>query len=188
MLISHAELKKMKAKLSRRQRTFTGEDLGTWVIQYLGRTDRLRDDPIEKLVELINRAHRSEDVRTEIEQLVTETNKAWNFRMVYETSRASGGGVTVALKGVADRPNSPAFNRALPEWNRCMVLLEQGLLDRLRYCAHCNKLFYARFAHSEYHDDSCRVAVEVANPIYRERRAAYMRQQREKARKGGKKP
>ena len=186
--LSQTKWKDLKKKLDRSQRIFTGEDLGTAVITYLKRTDRLTDDPVEKLVELANRGHRGEDVREEMVQLIKDTNTAWGFRMVYEPSRTPEGTVTVALRAEY-KPElfGPAFNRALPEWNRCLVLLEKGLLDRVRYCAHCKKLFYARFSHSEYDHDRCRIAAEVANPVYRERRAAYMRQQRKEAKKGGKK-
>jgi hypothetical protein len=62
-------------------------------------------------------------------------------------------------------------------WNHAVLLWVRGLLDRIRICARarCGKLFFARFSHSEYHEDACRIAVEVANPEYKKNRREYMR-------------
>ncbi|SRR6266436_7447016 len=170
-------------KLDRKQRTFTGEDVGTNLIDYLGRTDRPADDPIERLVKLQQRL--GEDVRDEMVQLIQDTNEAWNFRMVHSPSRTPEGGVTVRLVPASDRPTvDPVFNRQLLAWNQTLVLLERGMLNRVRKCAHCEKLFWARFSHSEYHDESCRLAAEAANPLWKDRRREYMRAQRKSERKG----
>src|SRR5271156_2253648 len=186
MVLSHGKSKKAKMQM---ERTFTGEDLGTDLIEYLGRQDRPADDEVEKLIELAHQSRQS-DVRDEMGKLIRDTNTAWDFRMVYTPTRTPEGAATVVLRHATNRPpgDNPEFNRQfnrqLLAWNQTMVLHERGLLDRVRKCAHCGNLFFARFSHSEYHSDECRIAAEVANPIYRERRAEYMRKQRKDAKKG----
>lgn len=178
MVLSHKKARKLKKQL----RTFTNEDVGGYVIDYLNRTDRLADDPVEKLVNLAERLRSGEDVRDEMVQLINSTvGSRPEYSTVCIASRTPEGTVTVrdvpALKGTIEI----AFAEHLLEWNRGMVLLKRGMLNRIRHCKKpdCRKLFWARFSHSEYHDESCRLAVEAASPIYRERRRDYMREQRE---------
>jgi len=177
MLLSRTKAKTLK----RRLRTFTGEDLGTPLIAYLERTDRPTDDSVEKLVELMGRLRSGEDTRDEMVDLINQTVKnrpeLW---MMPVASRTPEGMVTVTDGPVSSGPVPRMIATLLVEWNRALVLLKRGLLDRIRRCAKadCGKLFWARFSHSEYHADACRLAVEAANPEYKKNRREYMRRQR----------
>ena len=96
-------------------------------------------------------------------------------------SRTPEGTVAVTDSPVLDGPIDEKLARQLIEWNRCLVLLKRQMLDRIRRCANpeCRKRFWARFSHSEYHDEACRLEVEAANPLWKERRRDYMRRQRQ---------
>jgi hypothetical protein len=190
MALSQEKLKKLKIAMARKQRTFTGQDLGSLIIGYLERKDRPPDDPVEHLVELSQPSlltpHVIADFFNETPrhkpELALETR-----RLAYVTEEG-----TVAVKEQAVNvggPVSPVIARQKLAWNQCAVLLSRGLLDRVRRCAKedCRKLFYARFRHAVFHDEECRLAVESANPEYKERRREHMRKIREQARKGAKK-
>lgn len=180
------EHKKKHRKLKRRLRRFTGEDLGREVIAHLERTNRLADSPVEKLIDLQQRLRSGEDTRDEMVALINDTvreNPEWCPLPV--ASRAEDGTVTLADRASLRGTVPPEIAMEMMEWNRCLALLRGNMLDRVRRCAKpdCKKLFWARFSHAEYHDETCRIAVEAANPEYAERRRDYMREQREAERK-----
>jgi hypothetical protein len=181
--MSQKEVKKLKKQL----RTFTNEDLGSYVIDYLNRTNRLADSPTETLVKFQQRLRAGEDVRDEMARFINDTvreNPEWI--PVPFAGVTPEGTVTVGDR-LPLRGQLPAIIALeIPEWNRAVNLLRRGMLDRIRECKKpdCKKLFWARFSHSEYHDESCRIAVEVANPLWKERRRKHMREQRQAERKG----
>jgi hypothetical protein len=181
MTLSQYKNKKLK-KLRKKFRTFTGEALGRSVINYLNRTDRLADDAVERLIGLMQRLRSGEDTRDDMVTLigdtVRDTPRFWTMPVA---SRTPEGTVTVIDQPVLDGPIHPMLAMQLLEWNRCLVLLKRNMLDRIRRCAKpdCRKLFWARFSHSQYHSEACRLAVEAENPDYKERRREYMREQRE---------
>jgi hypothetical protein len=89
--------------------------------------------------------------------------------------------VTVTYPPRLSGPLPEKIALEMPEWNRALILLERKMLDRIRECKKpdCKKPFWARFSHSEYHSEACRLAVEAANPVWKERRRDHMRAQRE---------
>jgi hypothetical protein len=180
MSMSRSHIK--KTKLRKKLRTFTGEDLGTALIDYLERTDRPADDPVETLVDLHERLRSGEDTRDEIVDLINQSvRNRPEFCTVPNASRTPEGTVKVEDVPALSGPVHPVIARQMLEWNRAVVLLKRGMFDRIRRCAKqdCRKLFFARFSHSEYHDEACRLAVESQNPVWKERRRDYMRAVRE---------
>jgi hypothetical protein len=56
---------------------------------------------------------------------------------------------------------------------------EQGLLSRIRSCAHCKKWFYARFRHQLYCSPRCQQSHYGLNEQWKAHRREYMRQYRQ---------
>jgi hypothetical protein len=52
---------------------------------------------------------------------------------------------------------------------------KDGNLWRVRQCRHCEKWFYARFSHQDFHSTRCQEAEYKASPSWREKRREYMR-------------
>jgi hypothetical protein len=190
MPLSQTKLKKVEKAIARKQRTFTGEELGFSLVDYLERKDRPPDDPVEGLIGLFEFPTNPHAIREFSEEAVRKRKhlRLQTARVLEVTTEG-----TVAVKEVPiyahDAPLQQPEAEVLRYWNKCYALIGRGLLDRVRRCAKgdCRKWFYARFRHAVFHDEECRLAVESANPEYKERRREHMRKIREQARKGGKK-
>ena len=181
MALSQEKQKKLKNKLGRSARTFTGEDLAGRVIAWLQDKDCPPDDPVRELREHADRPwdmHGAKD-------FIMATERKWAFHF-YRSVEIAPEGPKLKLQHVTNQPITPENSKRLLAWNDAVLLWSRGLLDRIRVCARegCGKLFFARFSHSEYHEDACRLAVEVANPEYKQSRREYMRKQRQQAKKG----
>jgi hypothetical protein len=78
------------------------------------------------------------------------------------------------------------WKEALPDprlaFRNCLLLKQQGLLDRIRPCARpgCDEWLFAKFAHANFHRDKCRVAVLSSDEQRKEARKKYMRDLRAK--------
>ena len=191
MVISHTILKKLKRSIARKQRTFTGEELGLLVVEYLERSDRPPDDPVEGLVD---RFQFPTNPHSTVDFFHEAVRKRPHLRLQTKRELEVTPEGAVVVKEIpvhgGEGPVPPSEARLMLAWNQCFVLISRGLLDRARRCAKedCRKWFYARFRHAVFHHEACRVAVENANPEYRERRREHMRKIREQAaRKKGKK-
>ena len=176
MVISHNVGKSLARKLRRSARTFTGEDLAGPVIIWLKDKDCAPDDPVRQLLE---RSRRPWEVQDTIE-FIKAKELEWDFHYCREVTLTSEG-PKLTLKHVTNLPITPENSKRLLAWNDAVLLWSRGLLDRIRRCARegCGELFFARFSHSQFHQDACRLATEVANPEYKKSRREYMRAQRE---------
>jgi hypothetical protein len=171
-----------KRHVLNRTRIFTGEDLATTVIPWVEKAPE--GDEVRRLVELSERMRSFEDVRDEMVDHIRDTVEKWGESFVWVASRTPEGGVTVDQVHVTKRaaefetPEMKAQAEQELAWNNALLLLKRDMLHRIRHCRQCGKLFFARFAHSEYHEEACRLAAEAANPEYKNRRREHMRKQR----------
>jgi len=56
-------------------------------------------------------------------------------------------------------------------------LASSGLLTRVRHCRNCSKWFYAHTEHQSHCSESCRKKFSASSPIFKAKRARYMREQ-----------
>jgi hypothetical protein len=172
----------------RRSITFTGEEFGAMIVNYLNRKDRPVDDPIEKLVDLFQWPPNPHAIVDFSRDAV-----ARRPHLRLQTERF----LSVTPEGTVELRNEPIYTHKGPvspiesdvmlAWNRCFISIERGLLDRVRRCKKedCREWFFARYRHAMFHDKACRIAVENANPEYMERRREHLRKIREEGRKKG---
>jgi len=82
---------------------------------------------------------------------------------------------------IIDRPVTSSTGRWAP-WERRAVgtLLnlakKPGELSRLRHCSECGQWFYAIRGHQQFCGESCRRRHTAQDPVFKEKRAAYMRE------------
>jgi hypothetical protein len=81
--------------------------------------------------------------------------------------RTSGGTLSFGWKHSRDKSAEAVLH--------IMNLGQDGNLWRVRQCRHCEKWFYARFSHQEFHSTRCQEAEYKASPSWREKRQQYMR-------------
>lgn len=183
-----------------RVHVFRGQDLAELPLQWLNRTDRPEDDPIEQLVRLeLERSRESReflpgslgsmelDRTAQIILLVNQTQEKWNPGQ-YRAAVLDGQNWIVRFRLRAMSPEP----MGLLVLDKCLLLKEEGLLDRLRECARpgCGEWFFAKFDHQKCHSDDCRVAILSADEARKEERKKYMRRHRRikklrKKKKGG---
>jgi len=107
---------------------------------------------------------------------VNETQLEWNPGQFHAADLAGQHDWTVSWKFVKKSPEPTG----LLVLDKCLLLKQEGLLDRIRQCAQpgCGEWFFAKFEHQKCHSDDCRVAMLSADEARKEERKKYMRKHR----------
>jgi hypothetical protein len=182
---NHESIRKFANDESRKSsvHVFRGQDLAGKVLEWLRRKDRPSNDPVERLVRLEFERSREylpwQNQRAQqIVELVNDTELLWNPGQALFADRLAHDDWTVSWKpmGLSKEPNG------MLAIHKCLLLKEQGLLDRIRQCARpgCGEWFFAKFDHQIAHADACRIAMLSADEKRKEARREYMRDLRAK--------
>jgi hypothetical protein len=181
--LSHRESARTMETAKSRVHVFRGQELAEPILEWLRRSDRPADDPVEHFVRMEATFSEAapwdrQDMAHDIAQLINDTTTKWDPGRVLGADFV-GSSYTVNWKQLNPAPEP----LGLLAWRHCLLLKkEQDLLDRIRPCARpgCGEWFFAKFDHQKCHCDKCRVAMLSTDETRKEARKKYMRDLRAK--------
>ncbi len=147
---------------------------------WLRRKNRPENDPIEELVRLELKRSREflpafadiDQTTLKIVELINSTAQKWNPGQRRSASQVGHNDWKVVWQNVgwSEEPEGMLV------LDKCLLLKEEGLLDRIRQCAKpgCGEWFFAKFDHQIAHADACRIAMLSADETRKEMRRQYM--------------
>lgn len=161
-------------------RSYLGEESARPLIDWLN-SHRMKADLIEKLLELIKTADRSDSTSEFSETCKKIERVRRELPMKFKPKFVFAGRWIFEWESISHDLYERMRSSALVT---VFELAAQGLASRVRKCGKpgCNRWFWAKFEHQKFHSKLCQEQHYHANPTWKARRAQRMRELRQQER------